>query len=323
MDEKKIGTGFGVMILNSEGKVLLGRRHKDPDKADSVFRVADVWTMPGGKLEYGESFEEGAKREVMEETGLKLINPKVICINNDKNEHAHFVTIGLFSNEFEGEPRVMEPDEITEWQWFNINELPKNIYFPSAKVLENYKQDKFYIFPKKIEFEIRSFITEEKYNELLEFFRRDAEFVKEDLQETHYFDCEQDLRIQKNNLGSKIWLKKGKIHDDAREEIEVFTKENNFENLGKLFNALGHDVEIKWLRKRNEFNWNGIKVCLDFTKGYGYIIELEKIDLEENKEKILEELRGRLRDLNIFETAKEIFEEKYNYYKEHWRELIK
>ena len=130
------------------------------------------------------------------------------------------------------------------------------------------------------------------------------------------------MRIQKNNLGSKIWLKKGKIHDDAREEIEVFTKENSFENLGKLFSALGHKVEIKWLRKRNEFNWNGIKVCLDFTKGYGYIIELERIGLEENKEKILEELRGRLRDLNIFETAKEIFEEKYNYYKEHWRELI-
>lgn len=67
MGDKKIGTGFGVMILNKEGNVLLGRRHEDPDKADSVFRVADVWTMPGGKLEYGESFEEGAKREEFEE----------------------------------------------------------------------------------------------------------------------------------------------------------------------------------------------------------------------------------------------------------------
>jgi uncharacterized protein YjbK len=87
---------------------------------------------------------------------------------------------------------------------------------------------------KNIEVEIRSFISKEKYEELLDFFNKNAEFVKEDLQETHYFDCEQDLRIQKNNKGSKIWLKKGKIHDDAREEIEIFTQNESFDNLGKL-----------------------------------------------------------------------------------------
>ena len=175
---------------------------------------------------------------------------------------------------------------------------------------------------EKIEVEIRSFITKEKYEELLEFFKQNAEFVKEDFQETHYFDCEQDLRIQKNNKGSKIWLKKGKIHDDAREEIEIFTQEDKFEDLGKLFNNLGHNVEIKWLRKRKQFNWSEIKVCLDYTKGYGYIIELEKISDEENKEKVLEELKQKLNELNIPLTSKEEFENKYNYYKEHWRELI-
>ena len=49
-----------------------------------------------------------------------------------------------------------------------------------------------------IEVELRSFISEEKYNELIDFFRTNAKFVKEDFQETHYFDVEQDLRIQKN-----------------------------------------------------------------------------------------------------------------------------
>jgi hypothetical protein len=39
----------------------------------------------------------------------------------------------------------MEPDEITEWQWFDLNNLPSPLYFPSAKVLENYKTQKFYI----------------------------------------------------------------------------------------------------------------------------------------------------------------------------------
>ena len=148
MKPKKIGVGFGVMMLK-EKKILLGRRHIDYKKADSELHGEGTWTMPGGKLEFGENFEEGAKREVIEETGIKLENTKVICINNDRGEDAHFITIGLLSiyeeGDFKGQPNVMEPDEITEWEWFGVNNLPEKIFFPSAKVLENYKQRKFYI----------------------------------------------------------------------------------------------------------------------------------------------------------------------------------
>jgi 8-oxo-dGTP diphosphatase len=142
--KKKVGVGFGVMMLRN-GKVLLGRRHVDPTKADSELHGEGTWTMPGGKLEYGESFEEGAIREVKEETGMILKSSEVICVNNDKNEHAHFVTIGIFSEDFEGEPVVMEPDEITEWKWFDLSNVPSPLFFPSERVLENYKQGKFYI----------------------------------------------------------------------------------------------------------------------------------------------------------------------------------
>ena len=142
--EKKIGVGFGVMVLK-DSMILLGKRHEDPQKASSLLKGAGTWTMPGGKLEFGETFEVGAKREVLEETGLILNDVKVICVNNDMVEDAHFVTIGLFSDRFDGEPRVMEPDEITEWQWFDLSKLPSPLYFPSAKVLENYKTQQFYI----------------------------------------------------------------------------------------------------------------------------------------------------------------------------------
>lgn len=136
--------GIGVMILK-DGKVLLGKRHEDPEKASSALRGAGTWTMPGGKLHFGETFEEGAKRETKEETGIKLNKVDVICMNNDVVEDAHFVTIGLFSDDFKGEPKVMEPDTITEWKWFSLDDLPKPLYFPSAKVLENYRQKKFYL----------------------------------------------------------------------------------------------------------------------------------------------------------------------------------
>jgi 8-oxo-dGTP diphosphatase len=142
-ENKRVGVGFGVMILKNN-KVLLGKRHEDPEKASSLLNGAGTWTMPGGKLHFGESFEEGAKREVLEETGIKLKNRKVICVNNDMIETAHFVTIGVLCEDFKGEPKVMEPDEITEWKWFDLDNLPSPLYFPSAKILENYKNSIFY-----------------------------------------------------------------------------------------------------------------------------------------------------------------------------------
>ena len=141
---KKVGVGFGVLILK-DNKVLLGKRHEDPEKASSLLNGAGTWTMPGGKLDFGETFEQGTKRETMEETGIKLNKVDVICVNNDMVETAHFITLGLFSDDFEGEAQVLEPDEITEWGWFDLNELPSPIYFPSAKVLENYKAKQFYL----------------------------------------------------------------------------------------------------------------------------------------------------------------------------------
>lgn len=139
-----IGVGFGIMLMR-DGKILLGRRHDDREKADSELEGMSTWTMPGGKMEFGETFEEVARRELLEETNIKLKKLDVIGINNERIEGVHFVTIGMFSDDFEGEAQVMEPDEITEWKWFGLEELPSPMYFPSKKVVENYKQKKFYI----------------------------------------------------------------------------------------------------------------------------------------------------------------------------------
>ena len=140
---KKVGVGFGVMLIKGE-KILLGKRHVDPNKADSELHGEGTWTMPGGKLEYGESFEEGAKREVREETSIRLNKVRVFCVNNDKNDFAHFVTIGLLADDFDGEPEVTEPDEIVEWGWFEFGNLPTPMYFPSAKIVNNYSKGLFY-----------------------------------------------------------------------------------------------------------------------------------------------------------------------------------
>jgi len=176
---------------------------------------------------------------------------------------------------------------------------------------------------KNIECEIRSFITKNQYDSLIRKLKKEARFLGEDEQTTYYFDCEQDLRIQKNSKFSKIWLKKGEIHDENREEIEVRTDKNDFEKLEHIFLALGYKIEIKWFRKRHSFKWGGTSVAVDFTKGYGYIIELEKMTTEKQKTKALAYLRDKLSELKIPLTPKEEFNKKYLYYKKNWRKLIK
>lgn len=143
-ENKKVGAGVGIMVLK-DNKILLGKRHTDPKKADSELRGEGTWCMPGGKLHFGETLEEGARREVYEETGIRLRKVKFLCVNNDKNEHAHFVTVGMISDDFEGEPSTMEPEEIVEWRWFSIDNLPDPVFPSSMKMINNYRNKLPYI----------------------------------------------------------------------------------------------------------------------------------------------------------------------------------
>ena len=134
------------MILR-HNQVLLGQRHSDPEKADSALQGEGTWTMPGGKLHYGESFEDGAWREVLEETGIEISVDalRVISVLNSIGEKAHFVTIGLFlQDDSLPDAQVVEPDEITQWKWFDLNTLPSPLYLPSKMILDNYKNGVFY-----------------------------------------------------------------------------------------------------------------------------------------------------------------------------------
>jgi 8-oxo-dGTP diphosphatase len=135
--------GVGIMVLK-DGKVLLGKRHSDPDKASSLLHGEGTWTMPGGKLDFGEDLIEAAKREVLEETGLEAKNLKIVSVTNDIVSDAHFVTTAFLCEEFQGDPKVMEPDEIIEWRWFKLDELPSPMYFPCEKIIENYLAKRIY-----------------------------------------------------------------------------------------------------------------------------------------------------------------------------------
>lgn len=173
-----------------------------------------------------------------------------------------------------------------------------------------------------IEAEIRSFVTKERFAQLYALLLAEGEHMSTDQQETHYLDAPQDLRIQQNNFFAKIILKEGVVHDEAREEVEVKVPREEFANLQALFQGLHYGVRIKWFRTRHTFKWQGIDVMLDYTKGYGYIIELEKLCLPEELDAALVELKQKLLSLDVPLTEREIFEEKFRDYQANWEALV-
>lgn len=135
---KAVRVGVGVMIVKDD-KILLGRRHADPEKADSELEGAGTWTMPGGKVDFHEELEDSARREVKEETGIAVNRMSLISVTSDKVPENHFVTIGFLAESFDGDPHVMEPDEIVEWRWFPFTDLPTPLFPPSEKIIKNYR----------------------------------------------------------------------------------------------------------------------------------------------------------------------------------------
>lgn len=133
---RTIKVGIGVMILK-ENKVLLGHRVQNGADTGGIYEP-DSWCLPGGKQEYGETIFEGAVREVKEETNLDISEMEIFGAGDDIQKEKQFVTIWVIARACEGELKVTEPKKQDAWKWFNLNELPKNLYSPSKRFLDAY-----------------------------------------------------------------------------------------------------------------------------------------------------------------------------------------
>jgi len=177
---------------------------------------------------------------------------------------------------------------------------------------------------KNIEVEVRSFVDEGQFENIKNILDRDYEFVKELKETTVYFSGEKDLRMRKNETEAFVILKEGKIHDDFRKEFEVRIDKDDFGNMAELFQGLGYEIEIEWQRNRLEYKNADMKVLLDDTKGYGKILELEKMVEEGNEDKAHSLLAEEISKFGIAKiTSKEEFNEKFEYYKQNWKTLIR
>ncbi|VVB77096.1 Uncharacterised protein [uncultured archaeon] len=121
---------------------------------------------------------------------------------------------------------------------------------------------------------------------------------------------------------AKLMIKLGKLHDAVHEEIEIGLAGKDFENIGRALSFMGFEPKIKWFRLRNTFEWKGVSVMLDRTRGYGNILELEKICDSKKKAAVLGTLESLLAELGVERTPKEVFDCRYAIYKKNWKRLV-
>jgi 8-oxo-dGTP diphosphatase len=128
MEKKFVRVGAGVIVLNDKGQFIMGKRKGS--------HGSGKWHIPGGHLEFKETLEECAKREVFEETGLIIDNIKPLSFGNHifEKDDKHYISIYLIGMITGGQLELREPHKCKEWQWFdNWNNLPKPLFCPYDK----------------------------------------------------------------------------------------------------------------------------------------------------------------------------------------------
>lgn len=134
--ENQVKVGIGIMIKDGN-KVLLGHRAKTRKDTGGIFEP-DTWTLPGGKQEFNETIFECAIREVKEETNLDIDDLEIFSASDDIQPNKHYVTLQVIAYKHSGTLKVMEPTKEDEWKWFDLEELPENIYSPSKNFIDKY-----------------------------------------------------------------------------------------------------------------------------------------------------------------------------------------
>jgi 8-oxo-dGTP diphosphatase len=130
MSEKNIKIGSNILLIR-DGKVLFGKRLNCAG--------AGTYGVVGGHVEFGESPEACAIRELKEETGLVIDKLKLVSIINDpRQDTGHYMQFVYLCDDFQGEPQLLEPEKCEGWEWFGINNPPANIFFGHRDFLRVY-----------------------------------------------------------------------------------------------------------------------------------------------------------------------------------------
>lgn len=108
----------GIMLFNERGQLLL---------CEHTYRRLHPWGLPGGDLNPGEDPMDGIRRELLEETGLKVESIRLLLIENSKE--IHHLNLTYLGSGVTG--TFVPSDEVSSIAYFDTNNLP--VFFPSQK----------------------------------------------------------------------------------------------------------------------------------------------------------------------------------------------
>jgi len=117
--QKKVLAGVPVIIQNSKKEILLGKRSKN-----TLYPL--VWGLPGGLIEYGETFKQAAKREIKEEMGvtIEIIKVGKTCDSLPTKEcPSQAINIPIYAKITKGKP--LPKSETLEVKWFTKKQIRK------------------------------------------------------------------------------------------------------------------------------------------------------------------------------------------------------
>ncbi|WP_252504012.1 NUDIX hydrolase [Sporosarcina sp. Marseille-Q4943] len=125
--------GSVVIIINEQNEVLLQKRNDG------------YWGLPGGLMDLGESFEEVAKREVFEETGLVVENLNLLNVFSgseyyfkiSNGDELYSVTAVYYTNEVSGDMKI-DYSESEKMQYVSIYNLPIELTDEYRGYIEQY-----------------------------------------------------------------------------------------------------------------------------------------------------------------------------------------
>lgn len=106
----------GGIVFNNQKQILLIQRNQPP--------AMGFWSIPGGKLEAGESLAEACQREIKEETGLDTGVKNIVAVVERRVEGFHYVIIDYLALLVdEGNSQPIAQSDVSEARWVSLEHL--------------------------------------------------------------------------------------------------------------------------------------------------------------------------------------------------------
>ncbi|MBI4243653.1 MAG: NUDIX hydrolase [Planctomycetes bacterium] len=121
-----------IITDSSITKIVLIQRKNDPDKGK--------WALPGGFVEKDETVEQCVVREIMEETGLHIKNPKLVGVYSNplRDPRGRVITV-VFHSVVDKTDGMKAQTDAKDCKWMELKQLP-DLAFDHNEMITDFKR---------------------------------------------------------------------------------------------------------------------------------------------------------------------------------------